>query len=125
MRTLLFKVVRILRFTSRVTRWERSAAYDQPTLRERYRSFKAAIDPTLRSFSNVRVINLSDALCDETYCYVAHNKRSMYVDTHHLNRYGAVHVAQHIKGELADVFAELSGIPAALARTSFFQSISH
>jgi hypothetical protein len=28
MRTLLFKVVRILSFTSRVTRWERSAAYD-------------------------------------------------------------------------------------------------
>lgn len=26
MRTLLFKVVRILNFTSRVTRWERSAA---------------------------------------------------------------------------------------------------
>lgn len=85
---------------------------DYLTFSERYRSFKAAVDPTLRSFSNVRVINLSDALCDETYCYVAHNRRSMYVDTHHLNRYGAVHVAQRIKGELADVFAESSGIPS-------------
>lgn len=29
MRTLLFKVVRILKLTSRMTRWERSAAYDK------------------------------------------------------------------------------------------------
>jgi hypothetical protein len=77
---------------------------------ERYQSFKSAVEPILRSFSNVRVINLSDVLCDKTYCHVAHNNRSMYVDTHHLNRYGAVYVAQRIRGELADVFAESSGI---------------
>jgi len=37
----------------------------------------------------------------KTHCHVAYNNRSMYVDTHHLNRYRAVYVAEHIRGELA------------------------
>ncbi len=49
----------------------------------------AAID----SLPNVRVLRISDSLCDSMSCRIIHDGRPLYIDGDHLSAYGARHLA--------------------------------
>lgn len=49
-----------------------------------------------KSFDNVKIVNLQDALCDKDFCYGVKDGKLLYKDSDHLNPFGAEYVAKQL-----------------------------
>ncbi|MFG1408004.1 acyltransferase family protein [Xanthobacter sp. VTT E-85239] len=62
----------------------------------RNREFKSGVDNILNSRPYVKVVDLSEALCDEKYCYGGKDGVLFYIDDNHLSRRGSEYVVRRL-----------------------------
>lgn len=62
----------------------------------RNREFKSGLDNILKSRPYVKVVDLSEALCDEKYCYGGRDGILFYIDDNHLSRRGSEYVVRRL-----------------------------
>jgi peptidoglycan/LPS O-acetylase OafA/YrhL len=66
---------------------------------ERNRDFKSRVQKILSVRPAVKVVDLSDALCDERYCYGAKDGVLFYTDDDHLSHRGSEYVVKRLWGK--------------------------
>lgn len=59
---------------------------------ERTKTFRTLVETVLNRHPSVRVVDLSEALCDEEWCYASKEGRLLYTDDDHLSFFGASYV---------------------------------
>ena len=63
-------------------------------------NYRALVNRVLKDFPEVRTYDLSKDLCDDQFCYLAHDGELLYQDRNHLNINGARYVAPSIMGTI-------------------------
>ena len=69
---------------------------------KRNESFKILAKSVLDKFSNVKTIDLSEALCDQIYCFASINGVLMYTDDDHPSARGAIFIAKKLEKHFID-----------------------
>lgn len=103
--TLLAQVPPITAHTMPASALGRSAYYhgEPMDLRSRTDEYLKSQDhilsifKTLESKTGVTIIYPHQFLCDETYCMITHNGKSLYYDDDHLSGYGAKYFSRYIR----------------------------
>lgn len=75
-------------------------ALDRALYDQRNRDFKAQIREILSTREQVRAVDLSEALCDERYCYGAKDGVLFYTDDNHLSHRGATYIVDQFWNKL-------------------------
>ncbi len=63
---------------------------------ERNREFKARVTEIVEARPDVKVVDLSEALCDENYCYGGRDGVLYYTDDDHLSNRGSEYVVERL-----------------------------
>ena len=58
--------------------------------------YNSILGKVAKDYDNIRFIDLSDKLCDDSKCYIKIGGKVVYSDTHHFNKFGSAYVAPMI-----------------------------
>lgn len=78
-----------------------SCKLSRSSISERNAEYIKLIKQTTLAIGNIKLINLQDPLCDNSYCYVIKNGQLLYKDSDHLTPYGAELVVNNLWNEFA------------------------
>jgi hypothetical protein len=73
-----------------------SCAVSRNDFEARTKAFKRMVDNILGQRPNIKVIDLSKALCDNDWCYGAKNGALFYIDDDHLSHRGSDYVVRRL-----------------------------
>ena len=62
----------------------------------RTKAFKSMVDKLLAQRPGIKVIDLSEALCDEDWCHGSKNGVLFYIDDDHLSQRGSAFVVDRL-----------------------------
>lgn len=77
-------------------------AVERPLYDARNQGFKALMRAIVSSREAVHALDLSEALCDEQYCYGAKDGVLFYTDDNHLSHRGAAYIVDRLGDKLLD-----------------------
>ena len=73
-----------------------SCAVSRNDFESRTKDFKRLVDNILAQRPEVKVVDLSEALCDKDWCYGSKNGALFYIDDDHLSQTGSAYVVRKL-----------------------------
>lgn len=67
-------------------------------------AFKSLVNDVLSGYPMVRVIDLSNAICESDNCFGGKNGRLYYMDDDHLSRHGAEYVVESLRKDFVSLY---------------------